>query len=55
LIKIRSTALNPVDYKIQDTGIFVTRYPVILGVDVAGVVEELEKGVQIGVWKFFCH
>ncbi|KAG1750273.1 chaperonin 10-like protein [Suillus lakei] len=40
LVKIHSAALNPVDYKIQDTGMFATHHPVILGVDIAGIVEE---------------
>ncbi|KAG1781770.1 chaperonin 10-like protein [Suillus placidus] len=46
LVKIRSAALNPVDYKIRYTGIFVTHYPVILGVDIAGIVQELGEGVE---------
>ncbi|KAF8843795.1 GroES-like protein [Paxillus ammoniavirescens] len=46
LIKIYSTALNPVDYKVQQTGVFVEKYPAILGVDMAGVVEDVGEGVQ---------
>lgn len=46
LVRIHSAALNPVDYKIHDTGIFVTHYPVILGVDIAGIVEELGEDVE---------
>ncbi|KAG2038991.1 chaperonin 10-like protein [Suillus americanus] len=46
LVKIYSAALNPVDYKIHNTGVFVTHYPVILGVDIAGIVEELGEGVE---------
>ncbi|KAG2123763.1 chaperonin 10-like protein [Suillus clintonianus] len=46
LVKVHSAALNPVDYKIQDDGIFVTHYPAVLGVDIAGIVEELGEGVE---------
>jgi len=46
LIKVSSAALNPVDYKIQETGLFVETYPAVLGVDIAGVVDELGEGVH---------
>ncbi|KAG2366499.1 GroES-like protein [Suillus spraguei] len=46
LVKIQSVALNPVDYKIRDYGVFVTHYPAILGADIAGTVEELGEGVN---------
>lgn len=46
LVKIHSTSLNPVDYKIQETGAFVEKFPAILGVDVAGIVEDVGEGVQ---------
>ncbi|KAG1821780.1 GroES-like protein [Suillus subaureus] len=46
LVKVQSVALNPVDYKIRETGYFVTDYPAVLGVDIAGVVEELGEGVE---------
>lgn len=46
LVKIHAAALNPVDYKIQQTGVFVETYPTILGVDMAGVVEDVGEGVQ---------
>ncbi|KAG2074190.1 GroES-like protein [Suillus decipiens] len=46
LVKIQSAALNPVDYKIKDTGTILTHYPAVLGSDIAGVVEELGKGVD---------
>ncbi|KIJ60387.1 hypothetical protein HYDPIDRAFT_170285 [Hydnomerulius pinastri MD-312] len=46
LVKIHSTALNPVDYKIQETGIFVENYPAVLGSDIAGTVEEVGEGVH---------
>ncbi|KAG1887117.1 chaperonin 10-like protein [Suillus subluteus] len=47
LAKIHSAVLNPVDYMIHNTGVFVTHYPVILGVDIAGIVGELVgEGVE---------
>ncbi|KAG2058573.1 GroES-like protein [Suillus hirtellus] len=46
LVKIQSAALNPVDYKIKDAGIFVTHYPAVLGTDIAGIVEEVGEGVE---------
>ncbi|KAG2036876.1 GroES-like protein [Suillus americanus] len=46
LVKIQSAALNPVDYKIKDAGIFVTEYPAVLGTDIAGIVEEVGEGVD---------
>ncbi|KAF9232957.1 chaperonin 10-like protein [Melanogaster broomeanus] len=46
LVKVQAAGLNPVDYKIQQTGIFIDKYPATLGVDMAGVVEEVGEGVQ---------
>ncbi|KAK7459553.1 hypothetical protein VKT23_009536 [Stygiomarasmius scandens] len=47
LVKVQASALNPVDWKIQTYGWFVSDedYPVILGVDVAGDVEDVGEGV----------
>ena len=46
LVKIEATALNPVDWKIRELGWFVTEgYPVLIGTDIAGVVETVGKGV----------
>ncbi|KAI0760987.1 GroES-like protein [Trametes elegans] len=41
LAKVVATALNPVDWKIQTYGYFVTDYPFVGGTDAAGVVEEV--------------
>ncbi len=41
LVKIHATALNPVDWKIHEYGVFVKEYPTILGTDAAGVVERV--------------
>lgn len=46
LVKIHAAALNPIDYKIQQTGVFVEKFPAVLGVDMAGVVERVGDGVQ---------
>ncbi|KIK41720.1 hypothetical protein CY34DRAFT_12858 [Suillus luteus UH-Slu-Lm8-n1] len=46
LVKVQSAALNPVDYKIKETGGFITHYPAVLGADIAGIVEEVGEGVE---------
>ena len=46
LVKTSALAINPVDWKIQDYGIFVTKYPNVLGSDVAGTVEAVGSDVQ---------
>jgi len=45
VIKNHAVAVNPVDWKIQDYGLFLKRYPNILGVDVAGEIHEVGEGV----------
>jgi len=45
LIRNHAIATNPVDWKIQKYGIFVTKFPSILASDVAGVVEVVGEGV----------
>lgn len=44
LVKVKTVALNPVDWKIQK-GFFVETFPAILGFDIAGDVEEIGEGV----------
>lgn len=46
LVKIVSTALNPVDWKIQTYGYFATNFPFISGTDAAGIVEEVGAEVS---------
>ncbi|KAF9555154.1 GroES-like protein [Agrocybe pediades] len=46
LVKIKSTSLNPADWKIQKNGILVQEFPAILGSDIAGDVEEVGEGVK---------
>jgi NADPH:quinone reductase-like Zn-dependent oxidoreductase len=45
LIKIKAAGLNPVDYKVATNGNPNWEYPHILGVDAAGIVEEIGEGV----------
>ena len=45
LVKNKAASLNPVDWKVQKHGMFVEHYPAIVGVDIAGDVEEVGEGV----------
>ena len=45
LVKIISTALNPVDWKIQTLGYFASDFPFISGTDAAGIVESVGSNV----------
>lgn len=45
VIKNAAVAINPVDWKIQEYGLFLTQFPNILGTDVAGTIEEVGEGV----------
>lgn len=45
IIKSRALAINPVDWQMQDTGVFIEQYPTIFGVDVAGTVHEVGSEV----------
>lgn len=45
LIRVKATALNPSDAKVQKRGIYVSKYPAVLGSDGAGVVERVGEGV----------
>ncbi|KAF8643143.1 hypothetical protein AX16_009187 [Volvariella volvacea WC 439] len=56
LVKVRSAALNPVDWKIQRGNFFVKDYPAILGTDVAGDVVKIGEGItkfKVGDRVFF--
>jgi NADPH:quinone reductase-like Zn-dependent oxidoreductase len=46
LVRVYATSLNPVDYKVARQGYDLWRYPHILGVDVAGVIEAVGEGVK---------
>lgn len=46
VVKNHAIAINPVDWKIQDTGYFIQHYPNILGTDVAGEIHEVGSDVK---------
>ncbi|EIW87291.1 GroES-like protein, partial [Coniophora puteana RWD-64-598 SS2] len=45
LIKVEAASLNPIDWRIQETGLFIEDYPAVLGYGTAGVVAEVGEGV----------
>ncbi|KAF7978888.1 hypothetical protein HWV62_44389 [Athelia sp. TMB] len=45
LIKNGGVALNPVDWKIQKYGFGIDNFPAVIGMDLAGSVEEVGEGV----------
>ncbi|QKS71628.1 zinc-binding dehydrogenase [Paenalkalicoccus suaedae] len=45
LVRVKAAGLNPVDYKTGTNGYPGWEYPHVLGLDVAGVVEEIGEGV----------
>lgn len=46
VIKNHAVAINPVDWKVQDSGGFSLSYPTILGEDIAGEVREVGKNLR---------
>lgn len=46
VIQNKAIAINPVDWKIQDSGIFIQKWPIVLGCDVAGEVVEVGSDVK---------
>jgi NADPH2:quinone reductase len=49
LVKVHAVGLNPADYKLAASGHPDWEYPVVLGLDVAGVVEEV--GSEVAEWE----
>ncbi|KAF2735973.1 GroES-like protein [Polyplosphaeria fusca] len=45
VIKNHAVAINPVDWKVQATGFFIQKYPMILGTDVAGEIHQVGSNV----------
>ena len=45
VVKVHSTALNPIDWKIRAYDIRVQQYPSVVGSDGAGTIEEVGEGV----------
>lgn len=46
LVKNRAVAVNPVDWKVQSSGHFITKYPIVLGSDICGTVEAVGSDVK---------
>ncbi|TCD62184.1 hypothetical protein EIP91_007242 [Steccherinum ochraceum] len=46
LIRIEATAINPVDWKVQQYGLAGAEWPAIMGSDCAGVVVKVAEGVE---------
>ncbi|CUA66954.1 hypothetical protein RSOLAG22IIIB_02862 [Rhizoctonia solani] len=56
LVKVTAAAVNPLDWKIIDYGIFVEKFPAVLGLDGAGVVDAVGPevtGFKVGDRVFF--
>ena len=45
LVKVEAIALNPLEWKIQETGLFIEEYPTILGLDAAGTIARIGAAV----------
>ncbi|KAJ3454748.1 hypothetical protein MRS44_013348 [Fusarium solani] len=45
VIRSQVIALNPVEWKVQDFDFFHNKYPLILGADVGGIIEEVRENV----------
>lgn len=46
LINVQAAALNPADWKVKEKyGDLFQSYPIVLGADIAGIVEEVGEGV----------
>jgi NADPH:quinone reductase-like Zn-dependent oxidoreductase len=46
VVKNAAIAINPLDWHMQDAGVFIKEWPAIFGCDVAGEVYEVGTGVQ---------
>ncbi|TFK36704.1 chaperonin 10-like protein [Crucibulum laeve] len=46
LVKIKSAGLNPVDWKVQKYGVFVDKFPAVIGSDIAGDIVAVGPGVK---------
>ncbi|RUS12935.1 chaperonin 10-like protein, partial [Endogone sp. FLAS-F59071] len=46
LVRTHAIALNPIDYKQIRFGLYLSTFPVVLGKDFSGVVEEVGEGVK---------
>ena len=48
LVRVRAASLNPVDFRVAAVGSELWSYPHVLGVDAAGVIEQV--GVNVTDW-----
>ena len=46
LVKNAALATNPVDWKMQENGMLIESYPIVLGSDISGTVEATGAGVE---------
>lgn len=46
IIKNHAIAINPVDWKVQDSGMFIQKWPVVLGCDVSGEIYDVGSNVK---------
>ncbi|MDP2532444.1 alcohol dehydrogenase catalytic domain-containing protein [Photobacterium damselae subsp. piscicida] len=45
-MKVHAVGLNPIDYKLTDWGYATWNYPQIIGLDIAGVIEQVGKEIS---------
>jgi NADPH:quinone reductase-like Zn-dependent oxidoreductase len=46
VVKNAAIAINPLDWHMQDHGVFIQQWPAVFGCDVAGEVYEVGSGVE---------
>lgn len=46
VIKVHCVAINPIDWIMQDQDLFGIKYPAVLGLDIAGTIEEAGSDVN---------
>lgn len=46
LVRVKAVAINPVDYYIQDTGMFAKSWPMLIGSDIAGEITEVGSDIK---------
>ena len=46
VVKNSAVAINPLDWHMQDHGVFIQQWPAVFGCDVAGEVFEVGSGVE---------
>jgi NADPH:quinone reductase-like Zn-dependent oxidoreductase len=47
VVRNAAIAINPVDWHMQDNGMFIRQWPAVFGCDVAGEVYEIGPDVQL--------